>query len=442
MARVFFKTYGCSANASDSEIMKGVLATEGHVLAQSAEDAEVIVLNICTVKGDAAALREVRKVKELFPEKKVVLAGCVTRSIVDAVRKNIPDAAFINTHHVDKIGVAVESVFQTPLEVLSGSRIEKPLLPKVRANQTIGIIQCVTGCDSACAFCSTKLVKGSTHSYSCESICKEVRDCVAKGCCVIWLTGTDMSCYGLDIGTDLPALVEAVAGIPGEFMIRVGMANPKHVVKYSKHLARALQHPKVFKFLHVPVQSGNDKVLTAMKRQHTLAQFKEMITLFQLMIPQITIATDFIVGFPGETEKEFEDSVQLLFDVRPVVVNISRFQARPGTVATRMPGQVQGNVSNERSRRLTQVFKQVALMQNKEWIGWEGDVVINEQVKHGAWCARNAWYKPIILRGEYQLGQSVHVKVIDATAIDLRAVVCSEAEVADKKPEKPLSQDL
>jgi len=423
MAKVFFKTFGCSANASDTEIMKAVLSKEGHTLAQSAEAAEVIVLNICTVKGDGPALKQVRKTQEKFPDKKIVLAGCVTRSILDAVRKAVPRAAFINTHHVDKISTAVQSVFDTPIEVLSGSHVEKPCLPKVRTNQTIGIIQCVTGCDSACAFCSTKLVKGATQSYSLQSICDEVRQCVEQGCQVIWLTGTDMSCYGLDIGTDLPKLVEAVTSVPGDFMVRVGMANPKHVVKYSERLAKIMLHPKVFKFLHVPVQSGNNRVLKLMKRQHTIEEFNGMLSIFRQLIPNITIATDFITGFPEESEIEFEDSVRLLETAKPVVVNISRFQLRPGTFAVKMSNHVQGNVSNERSRRLTEAFKRVSLEQNKKWIGWEGDAIVEQQVKHGAWCARNMCYKPIILRGKYALGQKVRVCIEDATTLDLRAVV-------------------
>ncbi len=423
MVKVFFKTFGCSANASDTEIMKAVLAKEGHSLVLTVNDAEVIVLNICTVKGDGPALREVRKTQELYPDKKIVLAGCVTRNIVDAIRKAVPSAAFINTHHVDKIGIAVQSVFDAPIEVLSGSHVEKPRLPKVRTNHAVGIIQCVTGCDSSCAFCSTKLVKGATQSYSLQSICDEVKQCIEQGCQVIWLTGTDMSCYGLDIGTALPKLVEAVTSVPGEFMIRVGMANPKHVVKYAERLARAMLHPKVFKFLHVPVQSGNDRVLKLMKRQHTIAEFNHMLSIFRRFIPNITIATDFITGFPEETETEFEDSVRLLETAKPVVVNISRFQSRPGTAAARMLNQVQGNVSNERSRRLTEVFKKVALAEHQAWIGWQGSAIVEQQVKHGAWCARNTCYKPIILRGEYALGQKVLVRIEDATALDLRAVV-------------------
>ncbi|MDO8661205.1 MAG: tRNA (N(6)-L-threonylcarbamoyladenosine(37)-C(2))-methylthiotransferase, partial [Candidatus Woesearchaeota archaeon] len=350
MVKVFFKTFGCSANASDTEIMKAVLAKEGHTLETTAEAAEVIVLNICTVKGDGPALREVRKTQELFPTKKVVLAGCVTRSIVDAIRKVAPEAAFINTHHVDKIGLAVQSVFDTPIEVLSGSHVEKPRMPKVRTNQTVGIIQCVSGCDSACAFCSTKLVKGATQSYSLQSICAEIKQCVEQGCRIIWLTGTDMSCYGLDIGTDLPTLVEAVASVSGDFMVRVGMANPKHVVKYSERLAKAMLNDKVFKFLHVPIQSGNDRILQLMKRQHTIAEFNNMVSVFRSIIPDITIATDLITGFPEETEAELEDSLRFIENAKPVVVNISRFKSRPGTIASRMPNQVQGNISNERSR--------------------------------------------------------------------------------------------
>lgn len=410
--------------------MKGLLKSASYEVVDNAENASVIVVNVCTVKGDQHALAEIKKTSLENPGKKLIIAGCVTKSLLERVKAEIPDVSFLNTHNIKKIDFVVNSTLSDrPVSLISGSNEPKTGLPKVRKNPVVGIIQIATGCDSFCSFCSTKLIKGRLQSYSPSSIVQEAAECIKEGCKEIWLTATDTSCYGLDIGTNLPKLVKVLTRLDGEFMIRIGMANPKHVLRYQDELIEAISNPKVFKFLHLPVQSGNDRVLKAMKREYTVEEYKKLVSRIKKEIPEITIATDIIVGFPGETFEEFIDSVRLVEETRPDVLNISRFVPRGGTQAIRMPNQVPEIEKKMRSRLLTRVYWNVALEQNLRWLGWKGLCIIDEVGKHGTLIGRNFAYKPIVLRGTHKLGSIVEVEILAAEKFNLRDKSAIKAEV-------------
>ena len=186
---------------------------------------------------------------------------------------------------------------------------------------------------SECTFCQTKLSKGDLVSYRLGDIVRQVKTEINEGCKEIWLTSTDNGCYGFDIGTDLPSLVNAVAEIPDDFMLRVGMMNPMYMPRIKEELVKSFENDKVFKFLHVPVQSGSDKVLHDMKRGHTANTYREIVQKVRERFENFTISTDIIVGFPSETEEDFEKTVKLIDETKPEVVNLSRYSARPGTEA-------------------------------------------------------------------------------------------------------------
>ena len=179
-------------------------------------------------------------------------------------------------------------------------------LPKVRLNPTVGIVEIASGCMSECTFCQTKLSKGDLSSYRLGDIVRQVETEIKEGCKEVWLTSTDNGCYGLDIGTDLPTLVNSVSEIKEDFMIRVGMMNPMYMPRIKEKLIESYDNDKVFKFLHIPVQSGSDKVLNDMKRGHTSQTFREIVKKTKEKFENFTISTDIIVGFPSETEEDFQ----------------------------------------------------------------------------------------------------------------------------------------
>ena len=407
--KVHVKSYGCSANMAEGEMIKGQFVKDGEIVEE--KDADLVVLNICTVKGDKTALNAIRKIKQQYPDKKLAVAGCVTPSIVDPIKQIDPDVRLVNTHHIENISTLVN----TKTDALTHAKPIKLLQPRVRTNPVIGIVPISSGCLDACAFCSTRLVKGVLFSFPPEIIVKEVEKCVADGCKEIWITGQDTCCYGFDRGTNLAKLLQQIVEVPGNFKIRVGMGNPRHVPKYLQELVEVMKNPKIFKFLHIPVQSGNNEVLKAMRRGHTIETFADIVKAIRKEVPEMTISTDIIVGYPTETEEQFEDTLKLLRETKPEVVNMARFSPRPGTTAASMKGQIHGNITKERSRKLAKVHKEVALERNQQWIGWQGEVIVDKKADEDV-CARNYAYKLIIIREKLPLGTVLNVKIVEAKA--------------------------
>ncbi len=426
MNTVFVETYGCAANFSEGEIMKGILKSSNFEIIDDKKSADVIVLNICTVKGNNSAFRQIKNISTKFPKAKLVIAGCVPPDCVSQIQELAKNAAIINTHNVHKIADAVRQVLNnSAVQILGRTKEEKILFPKVRKNPLIGIISISQGCDSACTFCSVKFIKGTHVSYPPKKLIDEVESCVKDGCKEIWLTGQDTSCYGMDIGTNLPKLLQMLVKVEGDFKIRVGMANPKHIKNYTKELIDVFKSDKIFKFLHIPIQSGSNLVLKAMKRDYFVEDFKTIIEQFRKEIPQITLSTDIICGFPNETIEQFNETVKLLKDLKLDAVNISRFAPRPGTLAAKMQSQISGKDKKVRSVEVTSAFVWGAYAKNKNWIGWQGEIVINEAGKHDSFIGRNFAYKPVALKGTFLLGQKLNVKITDCTSTHLIAQIIS-----------------
>ena len=206
------------------------------------------------------------------------------------------------------------------------------------------------------------------------------------------------------------------------------MINPRHVMSMIDDLIKIYQDDRMFKFLHIPIESGNNEILGKMKRKYSVHDFKEMVDRFRRYVKNITIASDMIVGFPTEKELQFQDSLHLIQDVKPDILNIARFSARPNTAAARME-QLPGSIKKERSRALTELFTTLALKQNKKWIGWQGKIIIDEVGKNNTWIGRNFAYKPVIVKGNFNLGDEVGVNIKDATTYDLRADTMDVPEI-------------
>jgi MiaB/RimO family radical SAM methylthiotransferase len=237
-----------------------------------------------------------------------------------------------------------------------------------------------------------------------------------------WLTGQDVASYGVDLGVDIVDLLRKVccADAVGEFWVRVGMSTPDLlrplVEAFGDFLADHEGWGRVFQFLHVPVQSGDDGILRLMRRRYCVDDFKHVISAFRRVSPHATIATDVIVGFPRESKQAFESTVQLIKEVKPDVVNVSKFFARPGTEAERMNGKVELGELKRRSEILARLAREVGLEKNKAWVGWSGQILIDEKGKNrGSWVGRNFAYKPIVVRcNEDLLGKFLNVRAVEA----------------------------
>jgi tRNA A37 methylthiotransferase MiaB len=193
------------------------------------------------------------------------------------------------------------------------------------------------------------------------------------------------------------------------------MMTPNQALPIIDNLIEAYKSDKVFKFLHVPVQSGDDEILKRMGRQYNVNDFRKLIRKFRENHPLVSISTDIICGFPGETDEQFNASLSLIEESKPDVLNISRFWPRPGTKAASMDGQHHGRVTKERSRRLASLWKNLSFERNLRWKNWEGEVLVDEKGKFGGSIARNFAYKPIVLKEKVTIGDFVNIRVTEAS---------------------------
>jgi len=426
MTKIYFQTHGCSTNQSESEIMMGFLEKANFELIQTPENADILIINICTVKGEETALKNIRKLNEQYPKKKLIVAGCITKIILKQAREIKEDVSFISTHNIKSIIEVVEEVINNnSIEATGTDEYKKINLPKIRKNPVVGIIPILNGCAGYCTYCSVKYVKGKLFSYDMKDIQDEAQKCLTQGCKEIWITSQDNAAYMLEQEnkTKLPELINNITKIDQKFFMRIGMMNPEHLLQVLKETIEAYKNDKIFKFLHIPVQSGNDEILKLMKRNYTIEDFKKIITEFKKAIPNITISTDIITGFPSETEEQFNDSLNLIKEIKPDVLNISRFQPRPATESAKMQNQIDGGTTKQRSTLLTDIFTNISRMNNEKWLNWKGTILIDEKGKHDTWIGRNQAYKPVIVRGDVKLGDLIKVKIKDITPYDLRAEI-------------------
>ena len=412
MAKIFVEAYGCSASFSDSEMISGLIANGGHTLVDSSDQSDLNVIVTCSVK-DATANKMIYRIKSL-KEKPLIVAGCLPKAEKSTVEKFSENASMLGPNSLGKTLQVIDSTLKGTRQIaLEDSDVSKVGLPKVRLNPAVGIIEIASGCMSECTFCQTKLAKGDLQSYRIGDIVRQVETEIQDGCKEVWLTSTDNGCYGFDIGTDLPNLVNTVAEIPDDFRIRVGMMNPMYMVRIKDELIDSFDNDKVYKFLHVPVQSGSNKVLNDMKRGHTAETFRDVVNKVRERFPQFTISTDIIVGFPSETKEDFEKTVSLLEETKPDIVNLSRYSARPGTEAAEWE-QIDVSEVKRRSKIIFDLTNQISNESNKKWIGWKGEVLFNENTDDGI-KGRNFAYKSIFVDQDVEIGQVHNVEIVEAT---------------------------
>jgi threonylcarbamoyladenosine tRNA methylthiotransferase CDKAL1 len=426
-ARVYLKSFGCSTNLADGEVMAGCLVSAGFKLVNSVADAEVVVYNTCAVKGPTEN-RMIDLLKKVPRGKKLLVVGCLPLINFDRLSREVQFDGVAGPALGEKIVDIANAVLRgEKVLALENAEKAKPSLslPRIHVNPVVGIIPISYGCLGSCAYCCVVFARGRLRSYSIKEIVEKIKADLAEGVREFWLTSQDTACYGRDIGTNLAELIMAVCAVEDNFKIRVGMMTPNRALDILEGLIEAYRDGKVFKFVHLPVQSGDDKILERMRRFYTVADFKKIVEAFREAFPKITIATDVICGFPGEDEKAFEKTLKLIEEVKPDIVNTSKFFARPRTPAANMPDLVQLPEIKRRSAALSSLAYKIALERNREWIGWEGEVLIDEAGKvAGSWMGRNFAYKPIVVKsGQNLLGKVVHVRIYDASATHLEGAL-------------------
>ena len=422
MPKIHLKSYGCSANTADAEIAKGALMEEGHTLVDAPEEADINIIVTCVVKTptEQKVSKELRELEA--SGKPLIVAGCMPKSMNKQVKQLVPTASLVGPDDIERITEAVNQTLEgKQVSFIDGKPTDRTCLPRVRENKLVHIAPISTGCLGNCSYCIVKFARGHLYSFPADKIVKDVSDAVADGCREVWVTAEDTATYN-DNGIRLPELLDRITAIDNDFRVRVGMTTPNQLEPVLDDLLDSLKNSKMYQFIHIPIQAGNDQILQKMRRRYTVQEFKEVVDRLRAAYPDIGISTDIICGFLGETMKQFQDSMNLIEWLRPDVLNINRFWERPGTDASKMPGKLHGRETKERSRLMTDLWKEIAVDVGKKWIGWEGEILLTEHGKRGTKVGRNYVYKAVALKTDAPLGSFVKVRVKNSGVGYLTAV--------------------
>jgi MiaB-like tRNA modifying enzyme len=414
--RVYIETYGCALNRGDSAIMATVLSERGHEITENLNEAEVVIINTCAVRLETEE-RMKQRIRELRRTgKRLVVAGCLAGALPATVSVLAPEASVLGPQAVERIAEVVESPERQV--ILEGTKAVK--VPRMLEGK-IFIVPIADGCAGECSFCITKLARRKLRSYPMREIVEAVKEAVAKGAVEVELTAQDTAAYGLDLGgkVRLPDLVEKVVEIEGNFMVRVGMMTPEQAMSIVDGLVEALNMEKVYKFVHLPVQSGSDKVLKLMNRKYTIDEYKRLVKELRSKVPGLSVATDIIVGHPGEDEEDFQQTLDLMKELRFERIHLAMYSIRPNTVSAGLP-QVPDSVKKERMKTAMGLYESIAYDIHSEYVGKTVEVLTTELGRKGSVIGRLRNYIPVVVKNESSLGNWVKVVIEEASFYDLR----------------------
>ena len=406
------KTYGCKMNRADSELMRGILSSD--FKEASEKDADLVILNSCGVveKTERKILKEALALKE--KGKKVIISGCLPLISFEACREiadglvgptNVSSVAEV----AEKVmkgekGIIIENEIADKAELCSGKK-------RVEKDTSSAIVSISEGCLGSCSYCITRFARKRLNSFERRNIVKEIEGALSSGFKEIQLTSQDLAVYNMDKGKqDLPGLLEEIAGIEGDLKVKLGMMNPGHAKKILKGLLSAYGSDKLCKFIHLPLQSGDDELLKKMNRGYSVSDFLEIVSSFRKQFKESIIATDIIVGHPLETEESFKRTVALIKKVKPEVLHIFKFSKRKGTPDSKLKD-IPDRIKKDRSRIVSELFEKYNLEKNKRYKGKKLKVLIVEKRK-GKYLARTDSGRAVVLE-KGKIGERVEVKIVD-----------------------------
>jgi len=428
--RVAFEAYGCTLSYGESRRSRRLAEAAGIAATDDASCAPVVVMHTCTVIGrtEHHMLRRAREVAATG--RRVVLAGCLPRAQADRAAELAREGIVVVDGETPEDvvaalgtlgeGVMADAAGLPPLAAHPGS------LPDP-ARRTDAIVPIASGCLGACSYCLTRSAWGALRSAPLQAVVGEARGWLAEGFREVQLTAQDTGVWGRDLdgAGRLPELVRAVASIdspPADYRVRIGMLNPDSLVDVMGGLSEAMLLPRVYRFAHVPVQSGSDRVLGLMRRGYSAQGYERAVTGLRDAVPGITIHTDVICGFPTESEEDFERTLDLMRHVRPDVTNVKAFSARPGTEAASMAGRVHGRVAKDRTRRATALAGELTRASLRALVGGEADVLVTELGKGCTLMGRDIRYRPVVMPGGAaapRVGEVARVRLAGARGVYL-----------------------
>ncbi len=422
--KVYIDSYGCTFNKADGQIMAGILNENNIELADNIDEADVIIVNTCYVKlpTENKVVYKIQQLQQNYPEKKIIVGGCMVEIDPEKLDSVGPNCSWIGPHQLNKVAEVVEQTYCGEVIREYGlSKESKVGVPKISDDSLIHIIQICEGCLGACTFCCTRFARGPLNSYPIEDIKAEAKKAIDNGAREIQLTAQDTAAFGRDTREKLADLIKEVANLNGEFRVRVGMMHPKNILSDVDEIIDAIKHPKVYNFIHLPIQSGSDKVLKEMRRGHTVDQYIEIVNKFKSEIPDLTLATDIIVGYPTETDEDFSKTVELLNKVGPSLIHLSKYQHRKGAISSSLK-EIPHNVMKERSKFLSEIKSEITQLENEELLDSYQNALVVEKGSKGGFIAKTDSYIPVIV-DDVNLGDFIRVKITHATATYLKGIV-------------------
>jgi tRNA-2-methylthio-N6-dimethylallyladenosine synthase len=428
-------TFGCQMNEHDSERMTGILEERGCSSLSGAEGADMIILNTCSIREKAeqkfySELGRLKHLKTANPGLKIAVAGCIAQQEGARILERAPYVDMIfGPSDIGKLSSLVDRKLlrPTPLVDTAGDPdYHRKRIPTSRANGLKAWVSIMYGCDNFCTYCVVPYLRGRERSRRPNDILSEVRDLAMSGFKEVTLLGQNVNSYGkgLEEDIDFPKLLRQVNGIDGIERIRFVTSHPRDL---SDRLVYALRDiPKVCEALHLPVQSGSDSILSAMNRKYSRSEYLDRIKKLRMVVPDIALTTDIIVGFPGESDEDFEQTMQLLKDILYDNIFAFKYSKRPGTVALELAGQVPEDIKEKRLHQVLSLQKEISIDKNRALVGSVREILIDGiSKKGGKLTGRTRGNKVVNVEAPTALlGSHVNVTITSAGLNSLTGQLC------------------
>jgi len=416
-------------NKSDSERIASVLKKIGYKPASKIDEADLIVVNICSVRQSAVdrvhgLIPKLQRIKTRNSKLKIILTGCILKKDLEKFRNYFNYVLSIKSLDYWKDFLRKENYFYYPdprnLEFSKKFNTNYLKIKSEYANNFSAFIPISIGCDNFCTYCVVPYTKGPLIHRDHKKILKEAQKVIKNGFKEIWLLGQNVNSYHSPTNSSInfPKLLKMVNAIPGNFWIRFTSSHPKD---FSNELIKVMADcEKVTEYLNLPVQTGDNKILKKMNRPYTVSQYKNLVKKIRKKIPDISLSTDVIVGFPGETKKQFQNTVNLFKEIKFDMAYIAQYSPRPETVAEKMKDNISPEEKEKRAKILTEVLKKTALENNKKYIGKIARILV-DKAQNGFLIGRTRSYKTIKFKGNKDLvGKFTKVKITDALSWGLK----------------------
>ena len=421
LGTVFVETYGCQMNVSDSEVMLGVLQSAGYRAAKTVEEADIVLLNTCAIREHAedrvlGRLTQLSHLKMTRPDMLLGVCGCMAKHLSEKLLDQIPyvDLVLGPDSYRELPQMVQEARGEPALDVKLGRTETYVGLDPARKDGVNAWITVMRGCDKFCTFCIVPYVRGRERSVAADEVVRQVEIAAMEGFQEVTLLGQTVNSYQ-DGDTDFADLLLAVARVKGIERIRFTSPHPSDFT--DKLIATMAEEEKVCPFIHLPLQSGSDAVLEAMQRSYTSASFLDLVGRLRSSIPNLVLSTDVIVGFPGETRKDFDDTLSLMRQVRFDSAFMFKYSAREGTVADReIPDTLTEDEKGERLQELIELQNQISLEVNQTYVGRDVEVLVEGPAKRaGQLSGKTDAFKTVVFTGEAPVNTFATVRVLAST---------------------------